>query len=171
MHLCQRVQVSGFDFWLEACFQSAHQVLQSVKLITGLGSGLCYFTLLELYRSHVRSKLDSGSVVYGLYIARQSVLESLDRMQYVVLRTCLGAFRTSPVSSLHVEADELPLNCDVSVCVYNISLNFDQVHATLLSVVYLVLVSDVCLRLDLTLGIRMDQNILGSENNLWFFSY
>jgi len=64
-------------------------------------------TLLKLYRCHVRSKLDYGCVVYGS--ARQSVLESLDRVQNAALRTCLGAFRTSPVASLHVEAGELPL--------------------------------------------------------------
>jgi hypothetical protein len=63
--------------------------------------------LLKLYRSHVRPKLDCGCVVYGS--ARKSVLVSLDRVQNAALRTCLGAFRTSPVSSLHVEAGELPL--------------------------------------------------------------
>ena len=42
--------------------------------------------------------------------ARPSALESLDRVQNAALRTCLGAFRTSPIPSLHVEAGELPLN-------------------------------------------------------------
>jgi len=57
--------------------------------------------------SHVRSKLDYGCVVYGS--ARKSVLESIARVQNTALRTCLGAFRTSPVSCLHVEAGELLL--------------------------------------------------------------
>ena len=65
-------------------------------------------TLLKLYRTHVRSKLDFGCVVYGS--ARPSALESLDRVQNAALRTCLGAFRTSPIPSLHVEAGEMPLN-------------------------------------------------------------
>ena len=65
-------------------------------------------TLLKLYRTHVRSKLDFGCVVYGS--ARPSALESLDRVKNAALRTCLGAFRTSPIPSLHVEAGELPLN-------------------------------------------------------------
>jgi hypothetical protein len=38
-----------------------------------------------------------------------SCLESLDRIQNAALRVCLGVFRTTPVSSLHVEANELPL--------------------------------------------------------------
>jgi ribonuclease HI len=65
-------------------------------------------TLLKLYRSHLRSKLDYGSVVYGS--ARSSYLQSLDRVQNAALRVCLGAFRTSPISSLHVEANEMPLS-------------------------------------------------------------
>jgi len=43
--------------------------------------------------------------VYGS--ARKSVLESLDRVQNAVLCTCLGAFRTCPVATLHAEAGEL----------------------------------------------------------------
>jgi ribonuclease HI len=45
--------------------------------------------------------------VYGS--ARESYLQSLDRVQNAALRICLGAFRTSPIPSLHVEANELPL--------------------------------------------------------------
>ena len=44
-------------------------------------------TLLKLCRTHVRSKLDFGCVVYGS--ARPSSLESLDRVQNAALRTCL----------------------------------------------------------------------------------
>ena len=65
-------------------------------------------TLLKLYRTHVRSKLDFGCVVYGS--ARLSALESLDRVKNAALRICIGAFRTSPIPSLYVDAGELPLN-------------------------------------------------------------
>ena len=37
-------------------------------------------------------------------------LRILDPVQNQALRLCLGAFRTSPVSSLHVEAHEMPLD-------------------------------------------------------------
>jgi len=40
-----------------------------------------------------------------------------------------------------------PLNYDVNNCVYNLSKT-DQIHAILLSIVYLVQPSDACLRLD-----------------------
>jgi ribonuclease HI len=61
-------------------------------------------TLLTLYRCIIRSKLDYGAVVYGA--ARKSYTSMLDPIQNQALRICLGAFRTSPVESLQVEANE-----------------------------------------------------------------
>jgi len=64
-------------------------------------------TLLHLYRSLIWSKLDYGCVVYGS--SRSSYLRMLDPIQNHALRLCLGAYRTSPTSSLCVEANEPPL--------------------------------------------------------------
>ena len=63
--------------------------------------------LLLLYCSLIRSKLEYGAVMYGS--ARKSYLRMLEPIQSQALRTCLGAFWTSPVTSLHVEANEMPL--------------------------------------------------------------
>ena len=54
-----------------------------------------------------RSKLDYGAIVYGS--VRKSYLRMLDPIQNQALRLCLGAFRTSPATSLHVEANEMPM--------------------------------------------------------------
>ena len=54
--------------------------------------------------SLVRSKLDYGCIIYGS--ARKSYLQMLDPIHNQGLRLALGAFRTSPVASLYVEADE-----------------------------------------------------------------
>ena len=61
----------------------------------------------ESFISHklgCRSKLDYGSIVYGS--ARKSYLQMLDTVHNQGLRLALGAFRTSPIWSLNVEADE-----------------------------------------------------------------
>ena len=84
------------------------KALNLLRVVANKDWGADSTTLLKLYRTHVRSKIDFGCVVYGS--ARPSALESLDRVQNAALRTCLGAFRTSPIPSLHVEAGELPLN-------------------------------------------------------------
>ena len=61
-------------------------------------------TLLKLYWSPVWSKLDYGCIIYGS--ARKSYLQMLDPIHNQGLKLALGAFRTSPVASLYVEADE-----------------------------------------------------------------
>ena len=64
------------------------------------------YTLLMLYWAIVRSKLDYGCIVYG--IALNTDLR-LDIIHNSGLRLALGAFCTSPVSSLYKEANEAPL--------------------------------------------------------------
>ena len=61
--------------------------------------------LLQLHLT--RSKLDYGCIFYGS--ARQSYLWMLDPVQNHALRLCLGAYWTSPSSSLCVFANEPPL--------------------------------------------------------------
>ena len=60
--------------------------------------------LLNLYRSLIRSKLDYRCIVYGS--ARKSYIKLLDTIHHQGLRLSLGAFRTSPVESLYVAANE-----------------------------------------------------------------
>ena len=64
-------------------------------------------TLLMLYRAIVRSKLDYGCIVYGT--ASNTNLGQLDNINNTGLKLALGAFCTSPVSSLYTEANEAPL--------------------------------------------------------------
>ena len=60
-----------------------------------------------LYRAIVRSKFDYGCFAYGT--ASTTNLRQLDSIQNFGLRLALGAFCTSPVSSLYTEANEAPL--------------------------------------------------------------
>ena len=60
-----------------------------------------------LYRAIVRSKFDYGCIVYGA--ASNTNLRQLDSIHNSGLRLALGAFCTSPVSSLYTEANEAPL--------------------------------------------------------------
>ena len=80
------------------------KALNLLKVLSHTSWGADRTTLLKLYRSLVRSKLDYGCIIYGS--ARKSYLQMLDPIYSQGLRLALGAFRTSPVASLYVEADE-----------------------------------------------------------------
>lgn len=88
--------------------QNCQNSLNVLKVISHTDWGADKQTLLMLYRSLVRSKLDYGCVVYGS--ARNSYLKMLDPIHHQGLRICLGAFRTSPKESLYAEAGEPPLD-------------------------------------------------------------
>jgi len=83
------------------------KAMNLLKVVSHTDWGADTDTLLKLYRSHIRSKLDYGCIVYGS--ARPSYLKALDCVQNLALRICLRAFRTSPTNSLHVESNETPL--------------------------------------------------------------
>ena len=80
------------------------KALNLLKVVAHSEWGADRKVLLRLYRSLIRSKLDYGSIVYGS--ARKSYLKILDSIHNEGLRLVLGAFRTSPVNSLYVEANE-----------------------------------------------------------------
>ena len=80
------------------------KALNLLKVLSHTSWGADRTTLLKLYRSLVRSKLDYGCIIYGS--ARKSYLQMLDPIHNRGLRLALGAFRTSPVASLYLEADE-----------------------------------------------------------------
>lgn len=80
------------------------KALNLLKIVSHMDWGADRKTLLRLYRALIRSKLDYGCIVYGS--ARPSYVKILDTIHNQGLRLCLGAFRTSPMESLYVEANE-----------------------------------------------------------------
>ena len=85
----------------------AKKSLNLLKVLSRTEWGADRTTLLNIYRSLVRSKLDYGCIVYGS--ASKTSLAKLDPVHNQGLRLRLGAFRSSPVESLYVKAYEPPL--------------------------------------------------------------
>ena len=90
--------------YLKARYQKSLNIL---KVLSRIEWGADRTTLLKLYRSLVRSKLDYGCIVYGS--ASKTALANLDPVHNQGLCLSLGAFRSSPVESLYVEAHAPPL--------------------------------------------------------------
>ena len=91
------------EYLRKRCFK----VLNIIKLLSHQEWGSDTKTLLSLYQSLVRSKVDYGSIVYRN--ADKKALERLEVIHNEGLRLCLGAFRSSPLESLNVEANYYPL--------------------------------------------------------------
>ena len=88
----------------ERCFRS----LNVLKCVSRTSYGADRKTLLVLYRSIIRSKLDYASFVYDG--ASESSKRVLDTVHHASLRVVTGAFRTSPAPSLLAEVHEPPLS-------------------------------------------------------------
>ena len=83
------------------------KALNILKVLSHTSWGADRTTLLKLYRSLVRSKLDYGCIIIGS--TRKSYLQMLDPIHNQGLMLAFGALRRSPVASLYVEADESSL--------------------------------------------------------------
>jgi len=88
-------------------FKKCMKALNLLRVVAHAKWGSDEATLLHLYRSLIRSKLDYGAIVYGS--ARKSYLRMLNPILNQAFRLCMDAFRTSPATSLHVEANEMPM--------------------------------------------------------------
>ncbi|GBM63318.1 hypothetical protein AVEN_155119-1 [Araneus ventricosus] len=67
-------------------------------------SNTSWGSLMRIYRSLVRSKLDYGVPVYGS--AAKSILKMLGSVHHQGLRISTGAFRNIPIPGLHVISGE-----------------------------------------------------------------
>ena len=84
-----------------------NKAIQLLRVVAHTEWGADKKTLLKLYRTLVRAKLDYGCFIYRS--ARKSYLRELDTIHHQGLRLALGAYNTSPVESLYIEANEPPL--------------------------------------------------------------
>ena len=83
-----------------------NKTIQLLRTIAHTNWGGSIKTLLKLYRSLIRSRLDYGCFIYGA--ARKTYLKELNTIHHQGLRLALGAYSTS-IESLYTVADEPPL--------------------------------------------------------------
>ncbi|KAL7635514.1 UNVERIFIED_CONTAM: hypothetical protein RMT77_014583 [Armadillidium vulgare] len=76
--------------------------LNIMRRVAGTSWGPSTTSLLHLYTSYIRSKIDYGSVLYGS--GSLTRLRQLDTIQNTALRIALGAFKSSPVPALQIES-------------------------------------------------------------------
>ena len=85
-----------------------NQTIQPLRTIAHIDWVADKKTLTKQYRCLIRSKVDYGCFIYGA--ARKSYLSELETIHHLGLHIALGAFTTSPIESLFIEANEPPLS-------------------------------------------------------------
>jgi len=95
--------IPHLHYFKEKCLKA----INLLRVVAHTSWGADQQTLLHLYRSLIRSKLDYGCIAYGS--ARPFYLKILEPIHSHALRLCLGAFRTLPAVSLCVQSTEPPL--------------------------------------------------------------
>ena len=96
--------------WNEHISYIKTTALKSLDLLKSLSRtkyGGDRITLLRLYRSLIRSKLDYGCFIY--WTASDHILKKLDPVHNAGIRLCTGAFKSSPIESLYAESGEQSL--------------------------------------------------------------
>ena len=99
--LCWKAHV---NYLKNKCVKS----LSLMKCLSNMSWGADKQSLLRIYRATTRSILDYASPIYGS--AKPYVLKKLNSVHNSALRICTGAFKSSPIPSLLVDAGELSLD-------------------------------------------------------------
>ena len=94
----------NFKAYVKYIKRKCRKALNILRVVGHTDWGADKSTLLKLYRTLVRSKLDYGSAVYGS--TKEYISKELNPIDHQGLRIALGAFRTSLVQSLYAEAGE-----------------------------------------------------------------
>uniref|UniRef100_A0A1Y1L6Q7 Reverse transcriptase zinc-binding domain-containing protein n=1 Tax=Photinus pyralis TaxID=7054 RepID=A0A1Y1L6Q7_PHOPY len=92
---------------LENLLTSSRKSLNVLRVLSHLKWGAHPKSLLDVYKALILSRIDYGCYSYSS--CNSTLLSKLDKIQNLAIRYSLGAFPTSPVCALNVEANILPL--------------------------------------------------------------
>ena len=94
-----------FHAHIQNLLKKCRKSLNIIKILSYSNWGSDTKTLLKLFRTLIRSKIDYGSIVYKSAKDKKD-LEALNVLHRQGIRLCLGAFISSPNEAIYVEAYE-----------------------------------------------------------------
>ena len=123
-------RILSFKPHVEYLRKKCQKAMNLLKMFSHTDWGADREILLTLYKTYIQSRLDYGSVVYAS--AAKSYLDWLNPIQNQALRLCISAFRSSPRTSLHVEAGipKLDLRRDKLSLQYAIKMKANERNPT-----------------------------------------
>ena len=96
-----------WNFHINHLVTSCTRLANMLKPLTFRKSGLNLNSLIRLYKALIRSKMEYGAVV--LSGAANTLLKKLDVVQNAILRSLIGAFKSTPVPLLNWELNVEPI--------------------------------------------------------------
>ena len=96
-----------FNIHTNSILKKCYKALNIVKFLCGTSWGSDPTTVLILYKSFVRSIVDYGSLIY--FPTRKSLVDKIEKIQRVAIRTALGYRQTTPNNLILAESKLLLL--------------------------------------------------------------
>ena len=96
----------NFNYHIEQLKESVIKKMNILKAVATENWGADRHTLTRIYKMIVRSKMDYGDILYSV---NKTNIMKLNKIQNVALRKILGAKKTSPIESMEIESNILPL--------------------------------------------------------------
>ncbi|KAL3277217.1 hypothetical protein HHI36_012567 [Cryptolaemus montrouzieri] len=98
---------------IESIKTDCNKILNLLRVLGSQQWGADSKSLLDIYRCLIRSKIDYGILAHST--ARKSYHQQLEAILNQGLRIVSGAFRTSPIQSLHCLVGEMPLKYRIQI--------------------------------------------------------
>jgi len=96
-----------WDQHITTVVNKCKQKVNLLRCLTGHSWGAGKKSLLKIYRTLIRPKLEYGIEVF--HTASNSAIRKLNTVQNTCLRICCGAMKCTPINALLEECGELPL--------------------------------------------------------------
>lgn len=96
----------NWKYHIDQLKSSSSKKLNIIKKLSHSSFGSDRTTLLKIYHTLIRSKIEYGLAIYNS--ANAKLLQSLAPIHHTAIRLSIGAFRTSPTVSILCEAGEPP---------------------------------------------------------------
>ena len=108
---------------IEETVKNCNKRLDIMKASTATYWGADRKTLLIIYKSFIRSKIDYGSVAFGS--ACNTILNKLEVVQNTALRISVGALKSTPIVSLRCETQVCSIKDRID---FNVRKFFNKAH-------------------------------------------
>ena len=116
----------SFKTHVEKRIASATRIFYSISRLANTERGLSFQAIRQLYLACIVSLADYGVPIW--WKQQQNLLEKYEKLQNQALRKILGAFRTSPISAMEIEAAISPVSVRFNKLCQNYAIRILQMQ-------------------------------------------